>query len=89
MKPLNTASKTGGWRATRVLIALSLLACAPLGAGVRTLVQPEDGFNDEPSMAVAADGSLYVAWVSFRDGSDTLQLARYRLENGRLQRYGA
>ena len=35
------------------------------------------GFNDEPSMARAADGSYYVAWVSFRDGADTLQVARY------------
>lgn len=34
------------------------------------------GFNDEPAMAPAADGSIYVAWVSFREGSDTLQVAR-------------
>ena len=36
------------------------------------------GVNDEPAMARASDGSLYVAWVSFRDGCDTLQVARYR-----------
>lgn len=34
------------------------------------------GFNDEPAMALAADGSVYVAWNSFREGRDTLQLAR-------------
>lgn len=36
------------------------------------------GFNDEPALALAADGTVYVAWLSFRDGADTLQLARYR-----------
>lgn len=36
------------------------------------------GFNDEPSMAQAADGSLYIAWISFRDASDSLQIARYK-----------
>ena len=35
------------------------------------------GVNDEPSMASAADGSLYLSWLSFRDGADSLQLARY------------
>jgi hypothetical protein len=44
------------------------------------------GFNDEPTMAAAADGSLYVAWNSFRGsatgsegaGADSLQVARLR-----------
>ncbi len=40
-------------------------------------VSDDDGFNDEPSMAAAEDGSLYVSWNSFRDGHDTLQVARY------------
>lgn len=31
------------------------------------------GFNDEPTLVRAADGSLYVVWLSFRDGRDTLQ----------------
>jgi len=35
------------------------------------------GFNDEPAMALAADGSAYVAWNSFRDGADSVQVARY------------
>jgi len=34
------------------------------------------GFNDEPTLARAADGSLVAAWVSFRDGADSLQVAR-------------
>jgi len=40
------------------------------------------GFNDEPALAVAADGSAYVAWVSFRDGFDTLQMARLSRTDG-------
>ena len=38
------------------------------------------GFNDEPAMAKGADGSVYVAWNSFRDGADSLQVARFRPE---------
>lgn len=34
------------------------------------------GFNDEPALAVAGDDSIYVAWNSFRKGSDSLRLAR-------------
>jgi hypothetical protein len=41
-------------------------------------VTQDTGFNDEPAMAGASDGSLYVAWNSFRDGADSLQIARYR-----------
>jgi hypothetical protein len=41
-------------------------------------VTQDMGFNDEPAMAAASDGSLYVAWNSFRDGADSLQIARYR-----------
>ena len=44
-----------------------------------TVVSGDVGFNDEPSLARAADGSYYVAWISFRDGLDTLQLARYEI----------
>ena len=43
-------------------------------------VSGDRGFNDEPAMAHAADGSIYVAWNSFRDGFDSLQVARYTLE---------
>ena len=57
----------------------------------RIFVEPVDegvGFNDEPSMARAADGSLYVAWVSFREGHDTLQVARYRPDGEFFRRLG-
>jgi len=41
-------------------------------------VSGNEGFNDEPAMARAGDGSVYVAFNSFRDGADSLQLARLR-----------
>ncbi len=41
-------------------------------------VSEDEGFNDEPAMALADDGSLYVAWNSYRDLSDSLQIARFR-----------
>jgi len=53
-----------------------------------TCVSEGRGFNDWPTMAKAPDGSLYVAWISFRQGHDTIQLARYRLEGSKLQRVG-
>jgi hypothetical protein len=47
------------------------------------------GFNDEPAMAIADDGSVYVAWNSFREGADSLQVARYRLEGGKPRPAGS
>lgn len=47
------------------------------------------GFNDEPSMVRTGDGSLYVAWVSFRDGFDSLRLARFRRQGETFQQQGA
>lgn len=46
------------------------------------------GFNDEPAMAQTQDGSIYVAWNSFRDGTDSLQLARFRREGKEFQSSG-
>lgn len=46
------------------------------------------GFNDEPTMARAQDGSVYVAWNSFRDGADSLQVARYEPEGKGLKPAG-
>lgn len=42
------------------------------------------GFNDEPALARAADGSLYVAWLSFRAGDDSLQVARFQPQGGAM-----
>ena len=39
-------------------------------------VSHDEGFNDEPALARTAAGDTYLAWNSFRDGHDTLQLAR-------------
>ena len=76
----------------RILTLLLLLLILPAGwlraqerKSPRMKVLPLNesaGFNDEPSMALANDGSLYVAWVSFRDNADTLQIARYKPDGG-------
>ena len=61
------------------------------------------GFNDEPAMAMASDGSLVVAWNSFRavggkpadkpkdaaDGADSLQVARFRTTDKGFEKLGA
>ena len=46
------------------------------------------GFNDEPALARSADGSVYVAWNSFRKGADSLQVARYKLNGKTFQKLG-
>ncbi|HUT09285.1 MAG TPA: CehA/McbA family metallohydrolase [Thermoguttaceae bacterium] len=46
------------------------------------------GFHDEPAMARAADGSIYVAYNGFRQGTDSLQVARYRLLGKTFQAAG-
>ncbi|MFH1923474.1 MAG: CehA/McbA family metallohydrolase [Planctomycetota bacterium] len=51
-------------------------------------VSEGDGFNDEPAMALAGDGSVYVAWNSFRDGADSLQIARYEPQDDGLKPAG-
>ncbi len=53
-----------------------------------TPVSQDEGFNDEPTMAHADDGSLYVAWNSFRDGYDTLQVARFQSQGDALRLAG-
>jgi len=65
-------------------------------------VSKGEGFNDEPALAGAADGSLYAAWLSFRpfaprkgkpktvcDGADSLQVARYAPQGRKLEPKGA
>ena len=51
-------------------------------------VSKDLGFNDEPAMATADDGSIYVAWNSFRDGDDSLQVARFQSSGKSLQSIG-
>jgi len=46
-------------------------------------ISPDHGFADEPTMAAARDGSIYVAYNQFQHGSDTLQLVRLRWAAGR------
>jgi hypothetical protein len=48
-----------------------------------TQVEPGKGFDDEPSMVRAADGTYYVAWISWRDGGDSLQVARFHVNERR------
>ncbi len=46
------------------------------------------GFCDEPAMAVAADGTVYVAYNLFHDGWDSLQVVRYRITNDQFESLG-
>ena len=80
----------------RQLAATMFAAClAPLGGQEVAIPSPaiteveSAGFNDEPAMAQADDGTFYVAWVSFRNGFDTLQAARYQRRGEAFQRLGA
>ena len=49
-----------------------------------TSIAQDEGFNDNPSLVQASDGSVYGSWLSFRDGADSLQFARYELRDGGL-----
>ena len=54
-----------------------------------TCASGDAGFNDEHTMARTDDGSIYVAWNSFRNGADSLQLARFRPQADRFEPAGA
>lgn len=41
-----------------------------------TTLSSSEAFADEPALAMARDGSLYVAWSQFQKGSDSLHAAR-------------
>jgi hypothetical protein len=56
---------------------------------VESSASGDKGYNDEPAMVRTDDGSIYVAWNSFRDGADSLQLARYKLQGDRQEPAGA
>ncbi len=53
-----------------------------------TSVSEGVGFNDEPALARAADGSVSVVWNSFREGADSLQVARYKPNGTTLRKLG-
>lgn len=79
-------------RRLAVLAALPAALAAQPGLFPRpqvTALEQSGGFNDEPAMARAGDGSYYVAWISFRDGFDTLQLARYERTGETFRSRGA
>ena len=43
------------------------------------------GFNDEAALAAADDGTLYSAYISFVDGADSLQVARFRTAGDKFE----
>jgi hypothetical protein len=45
-------------------------------APVPTQVEPGKGFDDEPSMTRAADGTYYVTWLSWRGSTETTRVAQ-------------
>jgi len=42
------------------------------------------GFNDQPSMVCTNDGQAWFAWVSVREGEETLQVSRGKIEGNRV-----
>jgi hypothetical protein len=52
----------------------------------RLKVSDQNGFNDFPSMVKTGDDSVWVSWLSFRDGHDTLQVTRLTSANNKLER---
>ena len=53
---------------------------SPMPSPWITAVEPHVGFNDEPALAVTPSGEVFVGWISYRDGADTLVIARYSHE---------
>ncbi|MCD6352534.1 MAG: DUF3604 domain-containing protein [Armatimonadetes bacterium] len=50
-----------------------------------TDVSQGQGFNDWPAMVCTSEGSAWLAWISFRDGADTLQCARALVDGDRAK----
>ena len=69
------------WIDDAALYETEMLPVAGVSRGV--------GFNDEPAMAAASDGSIYVAYNSFRKGADSLQVARFRPQGKTFEPLGA
>ena len=53
-----------------------------------TSISGGEGFNDEPALAATDDGTLYAAYISFVDDSDSLQVARFRSVADKFQQLG-
>ena len=49
-----------------------------------TAVEPHQGFNDEPALAVTPSGDVFVGWISYRNNADALVIARYSHEGDRF-----
>ncbi len=47
-----------------------------------------EGFNDEPALAATEDGTLYAAYISFADGTDSLHVARFRPSGDKFEQLG-
>ncbi len=47
-----------------------------------------EGFNDEPALAAASDGTLYAAFISFANRTDSLQVARFRPAGDKFEQLG-
>jgi len=54
-----------------------------------TSISGGQGFNDEPALATATDGTLYTAHIAFANGSDSLHITRFRPSGEKLQRLDA
>ena len=54
-----------------------------------TAAGPHQGFSDEPALAVTDSGDVYAGWISFRNGADTLQVARYSHTEDRFKQNGS
>ncbi len=53
-----------------------------------TSISGGEGFNDEPALAAADDGTLYAAYISFAEGTDSLQVARFRPAGDKFEQLG-
>lgn len=59
-------------------------APSPMPTPWITAVQPNEGFDDEPALALTGSGDVFVGWISYRDGADSLEIARYSHEGDRF-----
>lgn len=53
-----------------------------------TSISGGEGFNDESALAAADDGTVFAAYISFVDGTDSLQVARFRTVGDKFEQLG-